>query len=426
MLGRRVVLAALASGMLVACSSDDKGACEGVTGECVAFEAGATEHDIQTALVSAKPGTTFRFAAGTFTFQNALVLDGVANVTLEGAGAETTVLDFKGQLAGSEALSATRTDGLAVRNLHVRDAKGDGIKVLGTNGVSFQHVRVTWTGANPTAHGAYGLYPVQSKQVLIEDCYVAGASDAGIYVGQSEDIVVRRNEATQNVAGIEIENSHRADVYENNAHANTGGILVFGLPGLQVPDVSHVRVFRNQLVENNTANFAPKGNTVGTVPAGTGMLVMAAHDVEVFENTFTGNKTVGVSVVSYLLLDQTPDDAAFNPDSYRVYLHNNTFSQTGTAPDMNNPLGAALGALAQYLPGGRVPDHVYDGIPGANASARLANNPMELCIGTATSFVNVNAADPDAQGNWTHFSTDVAPYACTLAPLTAVTLQQVP
>jgi parallel beta-helix repeat protein len=397
-----------------------------VSGECVAFEAGASEQEIQEALVSAKPGTTFRFAAGTFAFENALVLDGVAKVTLQGAGAEATVLDFKGQRAGSEALSATDTDQLTVRDLHVRDSKGDGIKVLGATGVSFQHVRVTWTGANPTAHGAYGLYPVQSKQVLIEDCYVAGASDAGIYVGQSEDIVVRRNEATQNVAGIEIENSHRADVYENDAHANTGGILVFGLPGLQVPDVSHVRVFRNQLRENNTANFAPRGNVVGTVPAGTGVLVMAAHDVEVFENTLAGNNTVGVAVVSYLLLDQTPDDPAFEPDSFRVYLHGNTLTGTGTAPDMTNTLGGALGMLAQFLPGERVPDYVYDGIPGLNASARLENNPMELCIGNATSFVNVNAAQPDEQGTWGNFSTDVTPYACQLTALTAVTLQQVP
>ena len=120
--------------------------------------------------------------------------------------------------------------------------------------------------------------------MLIENSYVSGASDAGIYVGQSEDIVVRRNAAVGNVAGIEIENSNRADVYENAVSKNTGGILVFDLPNLPKMGGGQVRVFKNAVAANDTPNFAPKGNIVASVRRGTGVLVMANDGVEITEN----------------------------------------------------------------------------------------------------------------------------------------------
>src|SRR5581483_10115819 len=98
-----------------------------------------------------------------------------------------------------------------------------------------------------------------------------GASDAGIYVGQSQKVVVRKCRAEQNVAGIEIENCTDADVYENMATNNAGGLLVFDLPGLQAKNGRRVRVHDNQVFANNHENFAPKGNIVATVAPGTGM-----------------------------------------------------------------------------------------------------------------------------------------------------------
>ena len=116
---------------------------------------------------------------------------------------------------------------------------------------------------------------------MIEHCIAIAASDAGIYVGQSEYIIVRYSEAFDNVAGIEIENSTRADVYGNNVHGNTGGILVFDLPDLPVKEGRLVRIFDNIIKNNNLENFAPEGNIVGKVPAGTGIMIMATEMVEV-------------------------------------------------------------------------------------------------------------------------------------------------
>src|SRR5690606_9987860 len=108
-------------------------------------------------------------------------------------------------------------------------------------------------------------------------------SDAGIYVGQSRNIIVRNNRVEENVAGIEIENSTGADVYGNVATGNTGGILVFNLPGLPVFG-ARTRVHDNLLEANNEPNFAPAGNIVATVPTGTGVFILANDQVEVFGN----------------------------------------------------------------------------------------------------------------------------------------------
>ena len=108
----------------------------------------------------------------------------------------------------------------------------------------------------------HGLYPVLCHDVLIEDAVAIGASDAGIYVGQSRDVVVRNSRAERNVARIEIENTVNADVHGNVATGNTGGILVFNMPALtQQGDA--VRVFANKVTANNTGNFGAKGHAGG-------------------------------------------------------------------------------------------------------------------------------------------------------------------
>ncbi|MEO8114025.1 MAG: parallel beta-helix domain-containing protein, partial [Phenylobacterium sp.] len=185
---------------------------------------------LQTALLDAKSGDVVRLAAGRYELTDGLSLD-VDGVTIRGAGPAATVLSFKGQKSSGEGLLIT-SDRATVRDLALEDTRGDGIKAKGSDQISFINVRVEWTGGPKETNGAYGVYPVSSTNVLIDRVVVRGASDAGIYVGQSKTIVLKRSLAEFNVAGIEIENSMNADVFDNVATHNAGGILVFDLPGL--------------------------------------------------------------------------------------------------------------------------------------------------------------------------------------------------
>jgi parallel beta-helix repeat protein len=311
----------------------------------------------QAALINAKPGDVIEFGAGRFDFRSTLSLD-VSGVTIHGQGPDKTILSFKdqGQGTGGEGLLVTSKENVTLRDFAVEDARGDAIKVNGTRRIVFRNVRAEWTGGPKETNGGYGFYPVNSTDVVIEDCTAIGASDAGIYVGQSENIIVRRNRAEKNVAGIEIENSDRADVSENLATDNSGGILVFTMPDLPRKDGRNCRVYKNRVLANNHENFAPKGNTVASVPSGTGIMIMANDRVEVFDNTIEQNQTAGVSVVSYLIMDKPLADPKYDPFCEAIHIHDNRFASNGDKP------AGALGSMLGQVLGTPLPDILYDGI----------------------------------------------------------------
>ncbi len=311
----------------------------------------------QAALINAKPGDVIEFGAGRFDFRSTLSLD-VSGVTVRGQGPDKTILSFKdqGQGTGGEGLLVTSKENVTLQDFAVEDARGDAIKASGTRRIVFRNVRAEWTGGPKETNGGYGFYPVICTDVVIEDCTAIGASDAGIYVGQSENIIVRRNRAEKNVAGIEIENSTRADVSENLATDNSGGILVFTMPDLPKKDGRHCRVYKNRVLANNHENFAPKGNTVAGVPPGTGIMIMANDQVEVFDNTIEHNQTAGLSVVSYLIMDKPMTDPKYDPFCEAIHVHDNRFASNGDKP------AGALGELLTKAMSTPLPDILYDGV----------------------------------------------------------------
>ena len=313
----------------------------------------SSQEQVQEALILAKPGDTIKLQAGLYKFTDGLSLD-VDNVRLIGEGMDKTILSFADQLSGAQGLLVT-SNKVVLKDFAIEDAKGDALKVIGADGIYMINLRTEWTGGPKSTNGAYGLYPVESKDVLIDGCVAIGASDAGIYVGQSENIIVRNSRAHYNVAGIEIENSYYADVYDNVASHNTGGILVFDLPDLPQQGGHHVRVFRNQAVDNNTDNFAPEGNIVGEVPRGTGIIIQANSDVEVFDNDISGNGTVNLSIVTY---GAETEDENYYPHPKSIQVHGNRFGNGGFDPDIDKAVASILFELSE----GNMPDIFWDGV----------------------------------------------------------------
>ncbi len=386
----------------------------------ITIAAGDAEDRIANVFATATPGETIQIAAGTYTFTNELVVPN-NRVSIVGAGKDKTFLDFKNQLIGSEGLFAEGLTDIRFEGFTVRDTKGNGIKVLGSTGVTFRDVRATWTGANPTLHGAYGLYPVQCKNVLIESCTASGASDSGLYIGQSDGVVVRKSEAFGNVAGIEIENTFNADVYGNDSHDNTGGLLVFDLPNLQQLGGHGVRVHDNKVHDNNTANFAPTGNIVGVVPSGIGSFVMANHDVEIFANTFTNNNTANMSVISYLITQIKIDDKLYYPYPASVYVHDNTFVGGGTKPDQTRDLGKLLSTAIDAFPDKHVSDVLYDGI--TDPAKGTGMNTMKICVHQPTAHtvnLHIDMLDPKLPALYAVMQVDPPEFDCTLPSLPAI------
>ena len=313
-----------------------------------------SQEEIQEALIDLEPGDVLTLKSGEYFFEDGISLD-VDDVIFEGSGINETILNFGGQVSGAQGLLVT-SNGVTIRDFAVLDAKGDAIKVIGADGINMVRLRTEWQGGPKETNGAYGFYPVESKNVLIDGCVAIGASDAGIYVGQSQHIIVKNSIAQYNVAGIEIENSFYADVFDNIASHNTGGILIFDLPDLPQQGGHHVRVFRNKAINNDTDNFAPEGNIVGEVPRGTGIIIQANSEVEALDNDIYGNGTVNLSIVTY---GYETEDENYNPHPKSIQIHGNRFGEGGFDPDVETgELASILFALSE----GDMPDIFWDGI----------------------------------------------------------------
>jgi len=351
----------------------------------------------------------------------------VDGVTVRGEGMDKTILNFKNQQAGSEGLYVT-SDHVTLEDFAIEDTKGNCHKSNGADYHVIRRVRAEWTAGPKTENGAYGLYPVSSQNVLIEDCVARGASDSGIYVGQSDNVVVRNCKAEFNVAGIEIENCHNAEVYGNVATRNTGGILVFDLPDLPKQRGHNIRVYRNKVFKNDTENFAPAGNIVATVPTGTGIMVMANSHVEVFENEVSDHFTTNVLLVSYLSTQIPIKDPNYYPYVENVYVHHNTFGPCGMSPRGKG------GTLMATLAGTPLPDIVWDGIVNQekvqkgelppHANLFFADNKRN--DGAEVTFVNLDAGVAFQDPLKAQPRRDIQAHQGSMEPVPAVSLDWVP
>lgn len=348
------------------------------------------EKQIQTQLILAEEGDTVHLPTGTIRIQGSLSLDGKSGITIRGAGQEKTVLSFKNQITGAEGIKITNSENIVLEHFTLEDSKGDLIKCQGVRGLDFRDITARWTGKPGPKNGSYGLYPVQCELVRIERCTAIGASDAGIYVGQSDSVWVSHCVVKNNVAGIEIENTTYAWVYNNQCFDNTGGILVFDLPDLPKKRGGHVWVSKNLVARNNYRNFAPKGNIVGKVPPGTGVMVLGTNDVEIYENKIWENKTASLAIVSYFVAETAIKDTAYNPYPSAISVHDNIFSEGKRMPTWKNKLGFLF-----WLKFGRnVPHILYDGIENPELTDAGGNlkPPHQICISNNHNgtFANLN------------------------------------
>ncbi len=350
------------------------------------------------ALMDAQPGQTVCMSAGTFTFVDELSISG-NGVTLRGAARDTTILDFRGQTVGANGVKVSGDD-VTITALTVKDTPGDGIRGDDVKNITYDDVAVIWTEEASTNNGAYGFYPVGCDGVTIRKSLVVGARDAGIYVGQSKNVLVEDSEAYGNVAGIEFENTSDATLRRTHAHDNTAGVLIFNLPGLPVKDGKRTLAYDNIVENNNIPNFGEAGTVVATVPPGIGFMILAADNNEIRDNQIRGNDTNGVIIVEYTdKLFEKFDDPEFNIYAEGNFVHDNTFSGNGTKPD---PL--ILAVTANKSPS---VDLLLDGCtdPGLdNADGALSNCFMGN--GSAT-FLNM-----DLCGQAGAMSEDLGPVTC--------------
>jgi parallel beta-helix repeat protein len=376
-----------------------------------AYAQPATQKAFQRQLIGVEDGARVELGAGRFALTGSLSMTDKKRVVIRGEGMDKTILSFKGQTDGAEGLRVSNGEDIVIENLTIEDTKGDCIKTMNVRGITFRNVRVRWTGKPSPTNGGYGLYPVQCQQVLIDSCEASGASDAGIYVGQSRGIVVRNSRAFGNVAGIEIENSIDAEVHHNQAFNNTGGLLVFDLPDLVQKRGGNCHVYENDIYDNNLPNFAPKGNIVATVPDGTGILLLAAHQVEIERNRIRNNRSIGTGIISYFMTENPITDKAYDPYPSGIYIHDNVYERAAVHPTHRGRMGLMFRFKLRF--GTDVPHILYDGImdPARLQPDGTLRPDDRICVrqNTNQSFVNL-----DAEHGFKAISRDATTMDCNL------------
>ena len=273
---------------------------------------------IQAVIKTAPQGTIVRVMPGTYHETVYIDKDDIRIIGVI-EGGRRAVLD--GQKKLNDAILYSGNNFVA-ENLEIRNYKGNGI--MGQAGNNFE-IRNNVIADS----GVYGIFPQLGKNGIVEHNVVSGIADAAIYIGMSDNILVAHNEVFDSVAGIEIENSRHAIVEHNYVHDNSGGLLAFVTPGLPIKTTVDV-IFRNNfVVGNNHANFGAPGSTVSGIPAGTGILVMAADDVVIEGNVISGNKVSGVIITDHAHASNVTADPESDPNSDRVKILDNVMLGNG-------------------------------------------------------------------------------------------------
>jgi parallel beta-helix repeat protein len=174
-------------------------------------------------------------------------------------------------------------------------------------------------------NSVYGIFPVVSRHGVITNNTVTGTvRDAGLYVGQSDHVLIAENASVNNLIGIEVENSRHVTAIDNQSRKNTIGILVDVLFGGVKLTQQTTLVGDNDVRDNNRPNTADPDDITALFPPGLGILLIGADTTTVIGNAVAGNGFAGIAVASLCLAFTLegkvcpPLDADPNPDHNRI------------------------------------------------------------------------------------------------------------
>jgi nitrous oxidase accessory protein NosD len=146
-------------------------------------------------------------------------------------------------------------------------------------------------------NGEYSIFPVRSAHGrMTRNVAARTRTDACLYVGESEDVLVDHNRASDCQIGLQIENCRHVRMRHNRATGNTAGIIVDVVDDRQLTVSADNEVTGNLVRDNNRPNSAGPGDETFDLLPGIGIVLNGAD-----RNVFAHNRIEGHALAGFAL-----------------------------------------------------------------------------------------------------------------------------
>ncbi len=259
---------------------------------------------IQEAVQKARSGDLILIAPGTYHEAVNVSIDGI---TIRGQDRNGVVLDGLNKLANGFYVSA---DNVSIENLTIHGYTQNGVVfngvsavtndagvdpgiAYGTEGYSLVGYRIRYVTAYN--NGLYGIYAFSSTVGVVENSYVSGHPDSGLYIGQCKpcNAVVSNVIAERNAIGYYGTNaSGQVYVINSTFKQNRLGIAPNSQMAEQLAPQEETFIVGNRVIDNDnpSAPAIPKGFFGGGIAVGGGT------KNKVLRNLVTDHSYVGIIV----------------------------------------------------------------------------------------------------------------------------------
>jgi len=301
------------------------------------------ERQLQELLEKVQEGQLIEIPEGYYRLSRPLVLSHSRNVSIRGKGVGKTILDFSG-MEGGKAAVCISADGAVLEDFSVFNPDGVCVSIQQARNIVLRRLKLGSDSTNNPGMQSGGCRVMKSNSLLIEQVEVSGSSEAGILVQQSENTILRNNILHHNATGIEIRNNFDTELMGNNCENNTVGILLNDLPELLPANGARCRIYNNRIINNNAPHSRGGGGLLAEIPSGTGIIILAGKEIEIFGNEISGHHTLSAAILNFLSFGKPYKNSDYDPSAGGVYFHDNRILPGKAEPDTSTSIGKRLSA----------------------------------------------------------------------------------